>query len=116
MMRIAPRRASQLKADTIGGAFDFQMVKIGLEYHNPSKRTEKKDATEKEPSADGAQTLLSCPSSGRTEKKDVYDIITLEVGRVAENSVLLARKFYWSNKGTYKNNYKIHQNPKNETT
>lgn len=61
MMRIAPRRASQLKADTVGGAFDFQMLKIGLEYLNPSKRTEKKDATEKEPSADGAKLCYLVP-------------------------------------------------------
>lgn len=65
-VRIAPRRAIHRNTITPGGAFNFQMLEIGLDYLNPSERTEKKDATEKEPSADGTRTLLYSPSSGMT--------------------------------------------------
>lgn len=46
-VRIAPRRAIHRNTITPGGAFNFQMLEIELDYLNRSERTEKKDATEK---------------------------------------------------------------------
>ena len=56
------RRASQLKAMTLGGALSFHNEDQLWGAAKVIDKAEKKEETEKEPSQEGIQDLLSCPS------------------------------------------------------
>ena len=62
IVRIFFRRASHAKAVTLGGALIFQRECQNPEGAESINKVEKREETEKMPSREGAQSLLSCLS------------------------------------------------------